>query len=100
MSRAGNSVRTPVVNWVARGQGEAVLVINGWSASGLAWPKSWRAELEQRYRVIRFDNRGSGWSRGAPQPFTVGDLADDARDVFAAAGVTQARVLGLSMGGM
>jgi 3-oxoadipate enol-lactonase len=95
-----SGVKKPVVNWVARGQGDTVLVINGWSASGLAWPKAWLAELESRYRVVRFDNRGSGWSRAAPQPFTMGDLADDARDVLVAGGGGPARVLGLSMGGM
>ena len=92
--------KKPLVNWVARGQGETVLVINGWSASGLAWPKAWLAKLESTYRVVRFDNRGSGWSRAAPSPFTVGDLADDARDVLVAAGSEPARVVGLSMGGM
>lgn len=100
MSRPVRPVRKPAVHWVARGHGDAVLVVNGWSASGLAWPKAWLADLERRYRVIRFDNRGSGWSRTAPQPFTMGDLADDARDVLVAAGVGHARVLGLSMGGM
>ena len=87
-------------NWFSRGEGEAVLLINGWSASGIAWPAAWLDELTGRYRVIRLDNRGTGWSRTAPTPFTIGDLADDARDVLKAAGVRRARVLGLSMGGM
>ena len=89
-----------VANWFSQGQGETVLLINGWSASGIAWPTAWLDELAARYRVIRVDNRGTGWSRTAPAPFTIGDLADDARNVLKAAGVRRARVLGLSMGGM
>jgi pimeloyl-ACP methyl ester carboxylesterase len=56
--------------------------------------------LEQHYRVIRVDNRGTGWSRAAPAPYTLADLADDARDVLRACEVEQATVLGVSMGGM
>ena len=64
------------------------------------WPESWLRGLEERYRVVRIDNRGTGWSRSAPRPYTIGDLADDARDVLRACGIDRAAVLGLSMGGM
>jgi 3-oxoadipate enol-lactonase len=90
----------PVVHWVASGDGDPLLLVNGWTASGLVWPTSWLAELEERYRVIRPDNRGGGWSRSAPRPFTVRDMADDVRAVLGAAGESRARVMGLSMGGM
>lgn len=90
----------PLVHWHVGGSGPALLLLNGWSASGLVWPESWLARLEQRYRVIRIDNRGAGWSRSAPHPFTIADMADDARDVLRACGIDRAVVLGLSMGGM
>jgi pimeloyl-ACP methyl ester carboxylesterase len=98
--RAGASRQRPTVHWHDGGSGPALLLLNGWIASGLVWPKSWLARLEQRYRVIRIDNRGSGWSRSAPHPFTIADMANDARDVLRACGVDRAVVLGLSMGGM
>ncbi|MGK2317647.1 alpha/beta fold hydrolase [Gordonia rhizosphera] len=91
---------TPAVHWHEGGRGPALLLLNGWTASGLVWPLSWVAELEKSYRVIRIDNRGTGWSRCAPAPFTMADLADDAADVLRACGVEGATVLGLSMGGM
>jgi len=90
----------PVVHWHDGGHGPALLLLNGWSASGLVWPESWLARLEERYRVIRIDNRGTGWSRSAPSPFTIADMADDARDVLRACRIDRAAVLGLSMGGM
>lgn len=86
--------------WRQAGVGQPLVLLNGWSASGLAWPRVWVRELERRFRVIRVDNRGSGYSRFADTPFTVGDMADDVRDVLDEAGHERATVLGLSMGGM
>jgi 3-oxoadipate enol-lactonase len=90
----------PQVFWRSGGRGPAIVLLNGWSASGLAWPRTWLRELERHFRVIRVDNRGSGYSRFAPTPFTMVDLADDVADVLDAADVEKAIVLGMSMGGM
>jgi pimeloyl-ACP methyl ester carboxylesterase len=88
------------VHWHRSGNGPPLLLLNGWTASGLAWPEAWLRRLEEGYDVIRIDNRGTGWSRSAPSPFTIGDLAADARDVLKACGIDRATVLGISMGGM
>jgi 3-oxoadipate enol-lactonase len=99
-TRAGTPTQRPVVHWHDGGRGAALLLLNGWSASGLVWPQTWLARLEEHYRVIRIDNRGTGWSRSVPYPFTIADMADDARDVLRACRIERAAVLGLSMGGM
>lgn len=99
-SRAVHGRRRPAVHWHEGGSGPALLLLNGWTAGGLLWPDGWVAKLEQSFRVIRIDSRGTGWSRSAPAPFTIGDLADDARDVLRACDVASATILGLSMGGM
>ena len=57
-------------------------------------------ELERDFRVIRIDNRGTGWSRFARTPFTMADLADDVVGVLDEAEIDRATVFGLSMGGM
>ena len=90
----------PVVHWRKSGNGPPLLLLNGWTASGLAWPSQWLSRLEESYDVIRIDNRGTGWSRSAPWPFTIEDLADDARDVLDDSAIGPAAVLGISMGGM
>jgi 3-oxoadipate enol-lactonase len=82
------------------GAGPAIVMLNGWTASGLVWPAGLVAELERDHRVIRIDNRGSGWSRHAPRPYTIGDLAADARHVIDVLGLVRPTVVGLSMGGM
>jgi 3-oxoadipate enol-lactonase len=93
--------RPPVaINWHEGGSGPPLVLINGWTASGLMWPKAWVAALEKDFRVIRPDNRGSGWSRHAPLPCTIADMADDTMKLMKHLGIDSAVVLGLSMGGM
>jgi len=90
----------PQVYWRESGQGAPVVLLNGWSASGLAWPGEWRRMLERRVRLLRIDNRGSGYSRFVQTPFTVGDMADDVAAVLDETGYEKASVAGMSMGGM
>jgi pimeloyl-ACP methyl ester carboxylesterase len=90
----------PQIYWREGGRGPALVLINGWSASGLAWPRAWVRELEEDFRVIRIDNRGSGYSRFAPVPFTMDDLADDVAAVLDELEHERAAVVGMSMGGM
>lgn len=82
------------------GRGPAIVLLNGWTLSGLVWPQQLIASLEQTHRVVRVDNRGTGWSRDARRPFTIGDLAADVRRVIDALGLEAPTVVGLSMGGM
>lgn len=91
---------TSGIHWREGGHGPALVLLNGWSASGIAWPREWLRTLRERYRVIRIDNRGSGWSRYAATPFTMADLATDVRHVLDEVGVERATVFGVSMGGM
>ena len=58
----------PEVYWRESGRGPALVLLNGWSASGLAWPHDWVRELEEHVRLIRIDNRGSGYSRHVRTP--------------------------------
>ena len=93
-------MKRPQIHWHEGGDGPAVVLINGLACSGIVWPKTLVRRLEQRFRVLRPDNRGSGWSRSAPTPFLVEDMADDVAAVLEATGSGSATVLGLSLGGM
>lgn len=90
----------PQVSWRAHGRGPALVLVNGYAASAIAWPREWLHSLERRYRVITMDNRGCGWSRFVDTPFTMADLAADVADVLDAAEEESATILDLSMGGM
>jgi pimeloyl-ACP methyl ester carboxylesterase len=76
-----------------------LLLIMGMGFSSRAWG-SLPQRLAEHYRVITFDNRGTGRSTGTGLGFRVKDMADDAVAVLDAAGAERAFVFGISMGGM
>ena len=59
------------------GSGEPLLLIQGMSATHLAWGEPFLALLEQSFECIVFDNRGMGLSRPARMPFTIAEMAAD-----------------------
>ncbi len=58
------------------------------------------AELSRKFKVLRFDTRGHGLSSAPPGEYTLDQMADDAKGLFDALGITQTHWMGLSMGGM
>jgi 3-oxoadipate enol-lactonase len=76
-----------------------VLLANSLGSSWEMWDAN-LAELEARFRVIRFDTRGHGRSPAPPGPYTIDDLADDVVVLLDHLGVGRAHVVGLSLGGM
>ncbi|MEV0247520.1 alpha/beta fold hydrolase [Nocardia sp. NPDC050712] len=85
------------LHWEERGSGEPVVLVMGHLFSSDMWYPVLPA-LAEHYRVIYFDNRGTG-SSGATSTATVADLAADVRAVMDAAGVGSAHLYGVSMGG-
>jgi proline iminopeptidase len=102
--------------------GEPILLIMGLGMQLISWPESFCEGLvKQGFYLIRFDNRDSGLSSklhalGKPNTllallkmrlglklaagYTLDDMAADAIGVLDALNVTQAHVVGVSMGGM
>ena len=100
-----------------------VLLIMGVGAQLPMWPDGFCTQLlTHGYRVIRFDHRDTGLStkmhgrraagsiyprvwrylmgRTSPVPYTLVDLAEDARALLDYLGIERAHVVGASMGGM
>jgi 3-oxoadipate enol-lactonase len=90
----------PTLNYVRRGSGEPMLLIQGMSGNHLSWGEPFLTELERDFDLVAYDHRGVGKSSRVTDPFTIGDLADDAAAVLDALGWDSAHVVGISMGGM
>ncbi|MGW1886099.1 alpha/beta fold hydrolase [Streptomyces sp. NPDC001970] len=84
--------------WVEnRGQGPDVLLIAGLSDPAEAWQAQLDG-LSDWYRVIAYDNRGTGRTPLPPEPMSVAMMADDAAAVLGALQVEKAHVAGFSGG--
>ncbi|MEP7258587.1 MAG: alpha/beta hydrolase [Flavitalea sp.] len=81
-----------------RGSGEPLVLIMGFGADGNVWEKH-AAVYEKHFRCIVIDNRGVGLSDQPPGPYSTTIMAADTIAVMDHAGVDQARVAGISMGG-
>ena len=81
------------------GDGPPLLLVHGLAYCRLGWGPA-ASLLAERFRVVRFDNRGVGDSDAPQGPYSVGVLAADALAVLDAAGVERASVVGVSLGGL
>lgn len=81
-----------------RGEGEPLVLIMGFGADGDVWEKH-AAVYEQHFKCIIIDNRGVGKSDQPKGPYTTAIMAADTIAVMDHAGVDEARVAGISMGG-
>jgi 3-oxoadipate enol-lactonase len=58
------------------------------------------SSLVDRFRVLRYDQRGHGCSPAPPGPYTIAELAGDALDVLDRLGLERVSFCGVSLGGM
>jgi pimeloyl-ACP methyl ester carboxylesterase len=88
------------LHYLRTGEGEPLLLIQGMSATHLAWGRPFLEEIERSFDTIVFDNRGMGLSGEAELPFTIADLAADTAGLLDALELETVHVVGISMGGM
>jgi pimeloyl-ACP methyl ester carboxylesterase len=87
------------LSWFEQGKGEPLVLIMGLGGSSQAWYRLLPL-LDPGVRVIAFDHRGTGRSDGVRVRVTLDDMVADTLAVMDAAGVDDAHVFGVSMGGM
>ncbi|HZR06733.1 MAG TPA: alpha/beta hydrolase [Candidatus Udaeobacter sp.] len=81
------------------GNGQPLVVLNGFAATSADWDPSFIDRLASSNRLILPDNRGIGRSTDDGQPFDIAKLADDAARIIETLSVERVNVLGWSMGG-
>ena len=90
------------LHYERRGQGPALLLVQGMGANASHWGEPFLTELERDFELVLYDHRGVG--RSAPLTgsagLTVAGLAQDALALLDALEIRRAHVLGFSMGGM
>ena len=83
-----------------RGAGPPLVLIYGYGGSRRQWSEDFLDYLARDFRVITFDNRGTGGSSKPDAPWTMADFAADSVGLFDQLGLETTFLLGLSMGGM
>ena len=88
------------LHYIVEGTGPPLVLVGGRTSNiDGAW---WRyiPALKPRFKIIAFDNRGTGGSDKPETPYSTQLMAEDALTVLRDAGETSAHWFGLSMGGM
>ena len=89
-----------VINYALEGPASAPVVTLSHSlATHLSMWDPQIPALVSRYRVLRYDARGHGRTDGPDGPYSLGQLAEDARALLQVLGVARTHFIGLSMGG-
>ena len=81
------------------GEGEPLVLIMGYGAYSGWWFRSVPA-FSKEYRVITFDNRGTGRSDKPDIPYTMDMMTSDVSGLLDVLGIDAAYIYGISMGGM
>ncbi|MFA4861679.1 alpha/beta fold hydrolase [Methanoregula sp.] len=80
------------------GSGYPLLLINGFASAMDTWSPPLLELLAQKFCVIIFDNRGTGFSTASEEPFSISLFTQDTAALMYACGIDRAHILGLSMG--
>lgn len=85
------------LSWREAGSGPPLVLLHGWSMSSIVFTEV-MVDLANGFRVLAPDLRGHGGSDPG-EGYALGDLANDLEEWFTALGLTEAAVLGWSLGG-
>ncbi|MDO8873150.1 MAG: alpha/beta fold hydrolase, partial [Methanoregula sp.] len=80
------------------GSGYPVIFINGLASTMDMWNPPVLSRISEHFRVIIFDNRGTGYSSSSDKPFSIPLLTRDTSYLMDALDIPSAHILGLSMG--
>jgi len=95
----GEVVREGVSIWYEeRGEGEPLVLIGGIGHPVCMWGES-LGLLSRSFRVVAFDNRGTGKSDKPQTGYSMDAFVDDTLAVIQAVGLNRPHVLGFSLGG-
>ena len=79
---------------------DLLVLVMGYGGSGRIWPRDFVDKLAQKFTVITYDNRGTGYSIVPQDPgeYTIKKMSDDLEEVVDQLAIRQLHLLGYSMG--
>jgi len=87
------------INYYTVGNGKPLLFIAGLGADNTCWLYQ-IPDFKEHFKVIVFDNRGMGKSKGSLGSYSIKMMADDAVGLLKHLNINTAHIVGSSMGGM
>src|SRR5216684_8968361 len=88
------------LHYEVQGSGDPLLMVMGLGSSSATWPPDLIAELARSFRVITYDNRGTGLSDKPDIPYSLEMFAADAIALIDSLKLDRIHLFGVSMGGM
>jgi len=82
------------------GSGDPVVLINGFASAMDTWNPPVLAALARHYRVVIFDNRGTGYSGSSEKEYSIPLFAEDTVRLMEALDLSSTHLIGHSMGAM
>lgn len=89
-----------VLNCWSVGEGEDIVLIHGLAANHAFWRLDVLLSFAKGHRVTIYDQRGHGYSEMPPDGYTSGDMAEDLHCLLRHHGISQAHLIGHSLGGV
>jgi pimeloyl-ACP methyl ester carboxylesterase len=88
------------IYYEVHGEGTPVVSIRGWGSSSQSWSPIFIEKLSQHYKLIIFDNRGTGRTSKPDTKYSIEMMADDTAGLLETINISKAHIVGFSMGGM
>jgi len=88
------------IYYEVHGKGFPLIMIMGLGGNADWWDPRLIQALSKEFKLIMFDNRGAGRTDISERKYSVKMFAEDAAGIMDALGISEAHVLGISMGGM
>jgi 3-oxoadipate enol-lactonase len=87
------------LNYKVEGKGESLLMIGGFNSERVTWIFQTRL-FKKYFKVITFENRGSGKSSKPRNGYSIDTMMLDSIGLMDHLGIQKAHILGVSMGGL
>jgi 3-oxoadipate enol-lactonase len=88
------------LHYEVTGSGEPILMVMGLGGSSAGWSPELVEELSGSFRVVNYDNRGTGQSDKPDVPYSLEMFAADAVAILDDLKLRRVHLFGVSMGGM